>query len=560
MLIDNLTLSAGEGTKTINAKIRDEAGNVTTLTSQSVVYDTTAPTVGLTSDVSVISAETGYDEVTFTYTATDTNSLTNYELKLGSTVIKSGSFTNNMTETVTEAEIVAISSGQGSKSFTLDVEDVAGNVGTSSAAVVTVDLTAPTGSVSANTYYNNSTIEVSVSASDTGGAAMSKMKVWLDSTEPNSWEDYASGAYSISSVTEGAHTAHVKFMDSVGNASSTYDSSEFTVDLTAPTGSISTGTYTNSRTITISISASDNLSGVYQMKVWQDGETEPEWESYASSKSITLTGNDGSKTINAKFKDTAGNAMTTATTCSTTLDLDEPDAAITLYKSDNATIEPAKVKVRGFVARISATDTQTTPIVSYKLSGDFTASSTEWQDFAYDSGKTYMSITDLELTTGDGLKTITVQLLDAAGNTSAAVDATVTLDTTPPVIDVSNPDYNKVSKEHTLRLNVSTGAEITGKYNDTCTFTWSANEKLIAFKVCVNEAEQTAEGAETIGTTHGSQNMSGTNVDANTSVTSVIIGADFAATDKVNDTDGAYEVIVYGQDEMGTWSAIHVIE
>jgi hypothetical protein len=53
--------------------------------------------------------------------------------------------------------------------------------------------------------------------------------------------------------------------------------------------------------------------------------------------------------------------------------------------------------------------------------------------------------------------------------------------------------------------------------------------------------------------------MSGTSVAADTDVTSVIMGADFAATSAVDDTDGAYEIIVYGQDLSGTWSAVHVL-
>jgi hypothetical protein len=53
--------------------------------------------------------------------------------------------------------------------------------------------------------------------------------------------------------------------------------------------------------------------------------------------------------------------------------------------------------------------------------------------------------------------------------------------------------------------------------------------------------------------------MSGGAIKANTDITSVIMGADFAATAVVNDEDGAYEIIVYGQDEGGTWSAVHAI-
>ena len=569
--IDDLQLSTGDGLKTIHVKVQDIAGNVTTGTPLTTTLDTTAPTVTLSTAKSVISAISGYDTVYFTINAEDTNFGTMgtkpYELKLGTSIIKSGSFKLQKEIEVTQAEIEAISPGEGTKSFTLEVTDVADNTGVSTAVVITLDKTAPTGSVTASDYYNTSTAAVNVSGSDTGGAVMSKMKVWLDSIEPSTWEDYAAGSYSFTNVAEGQHTAHVKFMDSVGNESTTYDSSSFIVDTTAPTGTITGPTYTNTRSITINVSASDAksgvgvTSGVSQMKVWEAGTTEPSWEAYAGTKSITLTTGDGSKTINAKFKDAAGNeTATVAATCTVILDTDEPDVTLALTKTDGTTVLPAKVNVRGFNARIGFTnETQDSPIVSYKLTGDFTTSSDTWQTFTADSGKSYMTIPDLEFTTGDGLKTITALLMDEAGNISATgATASATYDATPPVIDVNAPDYNKVSKEHTSRL-TSAGVVITDKYNDMCTFTWSANEALQAFKVCVNEVGQTAASATPIGTTNGSQNMSGGAVEANTDVTSVIFGTDFAATNAVNDTDGAYEIIVYGQDEGGTWSAVHAL-
>jgi hypothetical protein len=548
ILIENLALSSGDGTKTIKAKIQDIAGNVTTLTDVSVVLDTTPPVVTLSSDVSVISAVRGYNTVTFSCGATDTNSAQglNYKLKLGSTVIKSGAFASSVA--VTQAEIEAISAGEGTKNFVLEVTDIAGNTGTSTAVIITLDKTAPTGSVSANAYYTASNINVTISGTDTGGAGMDKMKVYLDSNTAN-WVDYAAGNYSFTAVADGAHVAHVQFKDAVGNESVVYDSAEFIVDTVAPTGSISTATYTNSLSIEITVNATDATSGLAYMKVWENGQTEPEWEAYSTTKSITLaSGADGQRTINAKFKDAAGNVSVSTTSCSTFLDLDEPNAAITLLKADGNGL-PARVNVRDFKVRIShtdAADTETTsPIVQYKLVGDFDQTDSDWKTFTYDSNQDYMTIGSLTLTTGDGLKTISVQLKDAAGNISSAGEATVTLDTAPPVIDVNAPDYNKVSKQHSLRLD-TTGATIADKYNDVCIFTWSANENINAFKVCVNAVGQTAAGAEAIGTTGGSLNMSGGPIAANTSVTSTIFGADFAATEAVNDVDGAYEIIVYG--------------
>lgn len=569
ILIENLEFSTGDGTKTINCKIQDVAGNVTTLTPVSAVLDTAAPTVTLSGSPTVISAVTGYDTVTFTLSASDTNAAQglNYILRLGTAGIKAGTLTvsgtsGSGTVDVTAAEIEAISSGQGNKSFTLEVTDIAGNTGTSTEQVITLDKTAPTGSVTAETYYNSSSISVTVAGSDTGGSTMSKMKVWLDSNEPSTWEDFAAGTYAMTSVAEGEHTAHIKLMDAVGNASSTIDSSSFIVDTTAPTASPSIPSYSNTKTITVTLNASDaksgiEVSGLASMKVWQHGTTEPSsWENYAATKSVTIVGDDGDYQFDVKVKDNAGNESTAFTSNTCRLDQDEPAPSIVLYKSDDSVILPARVNTTGFVAHIASTDTVQSEPLTYQLSGDFTDSPLSGT-LTYDTGKQYMTIADLDLTSGDGLKTITLALTDSAGNTNSA-SATVTLDTSAPTVTVANVDYNIVSKEHTARLNSSAEA-ISGAYNDMMTFTFSADEALIAWKVCVNEPEQTAAGAEPIGTTHGSQNMSGGAVAANTSVSCTIMGADFAETDKVNDTDGAYEVIVYGQDEAGTWSAIHVI-
>lgn len=575
--IDDLELSSSEGEKTIHVKVQDIAGNVTEGSALTVTLDTVAPIVTLSSDVSMISAQTGFNTVVFTCGATDTNSAQGltYELKCEGTVIKSGNFTSSVA--VTQSEINAISTGDGYKHFKLYVTDVAGNTGESTEIIVTVDTWAPAYTVSAS---DSNTGEVAVTFSISSGstgtgvqyAPTDGVKVWYDSNpEPSTWSTFNSVMY-IQNVPEGIHTVHYKVKDSVnniasGDASGTIENT-IIVDMTPPTGTVSTNTYTNTRSITVNLTASDACNTfeptyLISMKVWENGTTEPaSWEEFASTKSLTLTTGDGIKTINVKFKDGLGNeSSTVVATCSTILDTDEPDVTLTLVKGAGiGTVLPAKVNVRNFDARIGFTnETQDSPIVEYKLVGDFVQSSDTWQTFSPDSGKSYMSIEALTFTESEGLKTVTAYLRDAAGNVSASpASVTVTYDISAPIIDVNAPDYNIVSKQHTNRLNAS-GTVITGKYNDMCIFTWSANENLQAFKVCVNEVGQTAASASAIGTDHGSQNMNGSAVEANTDITSVIFGADFAATDAVNDTDGAYEIIVYGKDEAGTWSAVHVL-
>lgn len=125
--ITNLSFSEGEGLKTVHGKVKDSTGNVSDIAAVSTTVDTTAPAVTLTSDVSVISAQPNHDTVVFTYSATDTHQLTDYELLVGDVVLKSGAFVDGKEESVTEAEIIAKSADQGVKAIKLRVKDIAQN-------------------------------------------------------------------------------------------------------------------------------------------------------------------------------------------------------------------------------------------------------------------------------------------------------------------------------------------------------------------------------------------------------------------------------------------------
>ncbi|MGQ9570900.1 MAG: RHS repeat domain-containing protein [Thermodesulfovibrionales bacterium] len=80
-------------------------------------------------------------------------------------------------------------------------------------------------------------------------------------------------------------------------------------DISPPTGSISINSgaiYSNSTSVTLSISASDP-SGVSQMCI-SNTTSCSSWESYTTSKPWTLTPEDGTKNVYIWFKDGVGNA------------------------------------------------------------------------------------------------------------------------------------------------------------------------------------------------------------------------------------------------------------
>lgn len=109
-------------------------------------------------------------------------------------------------------------------------------------------------------------------------------------------------------------------------------------DTTPPTGSIVINNgvaFTNTTTVTLTLSATDSESGVSQMQFSNDGSNWSNSEAYITSKSWPLTAGDGTKTVYAKFKDNAGNWMTVPCSSSITLDITPPAVMITSPAAGN---------------------------------------------------------------------------------------------------------------------------------------------------------------------------------------------------------------------------------
>ena len=92
------------------------------------------------------------------------------------------------------------------------------------------------------------------------------------------------------------------------------------LDTLAPAGlsiSINSGAiYTTSDEVELTLGVSDGVTTGYQMKIWGiDGiaaEVDASWETFATSKSITLPSGDGLKTVYFKVRDDVGNESSSA--------------------------------------------------------------------------------------------------------------------------------------------------------------------------------------------------------------------------------------------------------
>lgn len=174
---------------------------------------------------------------------------------------------------------------------------------------------------------------------------------------------------------------------------------------------------------------------------------------------------------------------------------------------------------------------------SMKIWGSVTGAATEedakWEN--YSASKT------VTLTDGDGLKTVYVKVRDNVWNEADPVSATITLNTSIPVVTIVGPDVSIIS-------------EVTGK--NTAKFNFTADAIFDEYKVGVVPAtNSTVSDVTVIGTTGGSANTSGSdgNYPADTNIEVTINGTDLKTA--AGGADGTYIIKAFVKNQAGTWSA-----
>jgi hypothetical protein len=192
-------------------------------------------------------------------------------------------------------------------------------------------------------------------------------------------------------------------------------------DATAPTGTIKINNdtqYTNSATVTLNLSASDNAggSGLYKMQFSNDNSTWSTAESYTTVKSWTLVPGDGEKTVYVKYEDAAGN-WSQVYSDGITLDVTAPVVSI------SQVVTPTNQAV---TLTVTASD-NITPASNIKISGDNSPYATE------------------------GVHNVNVIATDEAGNSSSGAISFV-IDKTPPNIIITSPKDGEMVEDAQVSL------------------------------------------------------------------------------------------------------------
>ena len=183
--------------------------------------------------------------------------------------------------------------------------------------------------------------------------------------------------------------------------------------------------------------------------------------------------------------------------------------------------------------KIATTDGDTTgyQMEVWGIDGFDSEVSASWENFSTSKS--------VNLTSGDGLKTVYIKVRDDVGNESTQVSDTITLNTTVPVVTITGPDKSKISK-------------IAGFNTSIINFT--SDVEFEEYKVCVVPQNNSTQDAGTvIGTTNGSINTSGSDGDypASENIQVTINGADLEAA---SSGDGVKIVKVFVKNAAGTWS------
>jgi hypothetical protein len=239
--------------------------------------------------------------------------------------------------------------------------------------------------------------------------------------------DPATGTYAITwnpTITDqGAHTVSFRATDNAGNISQPIVISitiqinntppVTTISVGAPSFVAANGTYVTGSSV-FTLSATDDLSGVATTEYAIDGGP---WILYAP---FTLP-TEGTHTIRYRSTDIAGN-IEADQTLSVIVDNTPPTGSITINNGAGYTGTSA------VNLSISATDGTGSGTATMCVSN--TSSCTAWENYAGTKAWT--------LSSGDGGKTVYVWYQDNLGNTDLTpYSASITLDSTPPVLTVS---------------------------------------------------------------------------------------------------------------------------
>ena len=433
------TLSPGDGPRSVYVCARDRAGLVSArAASNAVTLDTEAPDAGR---IELAAGATLVDGADVALALSSDSGWT--------AVVLTGDLADGGGDEIDRAQVpprIALSDGDGPKTVTAVLLDAAGNASPPFGAHVVVDSAAPRlGRVEINgaaPYAIERDVELAIDCADALAPAEAlTVEVTVDDAPvyAGAWE--ARIPFSLAGD-EGTKTVEVGCTDWIGHR--TEAAVSIALDLTPPRlfdvvlGPGGANTPVADRSLRIAY-ASDDSSGVAGVAISDDPALDCATAAYvfpaSGAVTFTLSDGDGPRSVYLCARDAAGRVSAPVPSPAVVLDTVAPAAG--------RLVLPPASKTRNVAIEIEAD----APWAAVEISGDVTAATRHdaepWPD-------------TVELTNGDGPKSISIVLFDAAGNASRAFGAAVVLDRVAPRPGlVSLGDDQAVVHSRTLPVSIA---------------------------------------------------------------------------------------------------------
>lgn len=417
----------------------------------------------------------------------------------------------------TETIAYTLQPGDGAKTLSLRVADSVDNLSEAVQRSVILDTTPPVGSFAINNaanaaadYVNVTDVRLASAVTDSGTAMTGAEMRWsFDGGATWSvWTAWSATKAATLGSGDGAKSIALEVRDIVGNTLSLSDS--IVLDTQPPViGSflIDGGAqYTNQTYSSAGNSASDGTAGLSDMRIsYDDGSTWEAWESYATTKSLYGWELDGSWTLRLEVRDRAGNSASLS-------DGIFVDRALPLVSSLAIDANASYALSQNVSLTQSASDPGSGTTGSGLSQMRFSNDGSVWSGWeAWSTGKAWA------LSAGDGSKSVTIQVRDAAGNLSSVAGASdgIVLDTAAPVVssftitgtgDGSNAYTNTVNVTLASSVSDAAGSPLEMRFsNDNSTWTgWTAYSAVAPHALAAGNGSKTVyyQFRDVLGTFH----------------------------------------------------------
>ncbi len=436
------SLIPGDGVKTVYARFRDEAGNVSEISSANITLDTTPPSGGISINdgAKVTNDQGGIVKLSITFDGE----------AAGMQISNVPDFTDaKLQPLLNTISAWPLSEGDGPKTVFLRLQDKAGNFSKVYTANILLDRHSPTEIEmiinNGDEWVRNKNNKVALSFRAQGVVQMmvSNKSDFSDAE----WIPYKTVIPWTLESGEGERTVYAKFKDPAGNVSEIISGkviSDYNPPVIKKFVINNDNAYCNDpqKKVNILIDVEGaTMMAISNASIGDTSMARTLWEPYQSNKDWTLEGEDGIKTVYSRFKDEAGNVT--------------PEYFDKIFLDR---VPPADLKIAiDFGAKWFNKSDGLASVQLHASDADFVQLSNT-NDFSASKWLPYQEqVKDYKLDISKSEATVYAKFKDKAGNESNITEARIQVDTEPPTnpkISIDDGAKYVMGRDRKIKINL----------------------------------------------------------------------------------------------------------